>query len=87
MSAIRLVTEPGTVFGRLTVINYSFTRDDRKFCSCECSCGNLVTIAETNLLQGDTKSCGCLNRQLQSKRFHYMNAYLKSKNQFFNEEK
>ena len=67
MSSVRLMTEPGTVFGRLTVLNYTFIRDDRKFCSCECSCGNVITIAEHNLLQGDTKSCGCLAKETASK--------------------
>lgn len=29
---------------------------------CECECGNKVAVGSTSLCNGNTKSCGCLNR-------------------------
>jgi hypothetical protein len=78
----RLMIEPDTKFGRLTVLNYSYDR-----VSCSCSCGKFVTVRDQCLLSGETKSCGCLNRQLQHSRFHHMNNYLRKSGQFFIEKK
>ena len=82
-----LITEPGTRFGRLTVINFTFKDDGDKYCSCECTCGNFVVVREYHLIENITKSCGCLNREKQCRRFYYMNDYLASKHRFFKEEK
>jgi 5-methylcytosine-specific restriction endonuclease McrA len=30
---------------------------------CKCSCGNFAIVKSTNLIRGNTKSCGCLNRE------------------------
>ena len=35
---------------------------------CQCDCGNIVSVLSTNLKKGHTKSCGCLNKELVSKR-------------------
>ncbi|MCI4436576.1 MAG: hypothetical protein JHC33_07180 [Ignisphaera sp.] len=78
----RLMIEPNTVFGRLTVISYSYDR-----VSCVCSCGNFCVVSDQRLLDGGTKSCGCLNRQLQHSRFHHMNNVLKKQHQYFVEKK
>ena len=78
----RLMIEPNTVFGRLTVLSYSCDR-----VSCACSCGNFVIVADKCLLAGETKSCGCLNRQLQRSRFHHMNKILKKQHLYFIEKK
>ncbi len=79
--SIRLFIEPDTVFGRLTVLSYSNGR-----VSCECSCGNFVVIADSHLLDGTTKSCGCLNRQLQYSRYNHFNKFLRKNKIFFQEE-
>ena len=34
---------------------------------CECICGKMTTTTSHNLQSGDTKSCGCLKREVQSK--------------------
>ena len=34
---------------------------------CRCECGNIRTIAQSELIQGRTKSCGCYRRELSSK--------------------
>jgi hypothetical protein len=35
---------------------------------CACDCGNIKTVAGPKLKSGNTKSCGCLNRELLSSR-------------------
>lgn len=67
----------GQVFGRLTVIdkgkvesfeyfhkreNTSYPREHHYYI-CKCSCGNTIEVIKGSLLQGKTKSCGCLRRE------------------------
>ena len=52
----------GKQFGRLTVSHY--VGDDRW--ECECECGNRVVVQTCNLNSGNTKSCGCLQRERSS---------------------
>ena len=63
----------GQKFGRLTVISRakSNTRDARWLC--KCICGNEKIILGYNLKNGITKSCGCLQRELSSKRLKMNN--------------
>jgi hypothetical protein len=35
---------------------------------CKCDCGILVTVTSDHLHSGDTKSCGCYNREMASER-------------------
>ncbi len=50
----------GTRFGRLVVIEprprYSYW--------CRCDCGKELSVTKSNLLIGNTASCGCLHREL-----------------------
>lgn len=58
-------------FGRLTVIGYAGRQKGRGSClwNCICECGNIITIRHECLMNGNTKSCGCLRRELcESKR-------------------
>ena len=54
----------GVTFGRLTVkfkgrvVTYSKCKV--QYWVCECSCGGLKEIADQSLLNGHTRSCGCL---------------------------
>ena len=52
----------GYKFGMLTAIRPT---DQRKsgavVWECECDCGTTVFVSSRHLVQGDTKSCGCLN--------------------------
>lgn len=52
----------GKQFGRLTVSHY--VGDGRW--ECECECGNHVVVQTCNLNSGNTKSCGCLQRDRAS---------------------
>jgi hypothetical protein len=49
----------GQKFGRLTVLHYSHTIDQKAMWQCECECGNKPIIVAASLRSGHTKSCGC----------------------------
>jgi len=53
----------GKRFGRLEVIGFSHTEDERGYWKCRCDCGNETVVSGTSLRRGRgaTKSCGCLN--------------------------
>jgi hypothetical protein len=55
----------GQTFGRLTVLGESpvRTKDNRKQCECQCSCGKLTTVRVAELRRGRSRSCGCLVRE------------------------
>lgn len=54
----------GERFGRLTVIKDSGQRKSEKVVwECQCDCGQIVFVPTTYLTSGDTKSCGCLQRE------------------------
>lgn len=59
----------GKRFGRLTVVKESH-RGQRyeRFWECVCDCGNTKVINGSSLRHGITKSCGCLSKELASKR-------------------
>lgn len=64
----------GNIYGNLTVLRRgedyvkpSGAKDVRWVCLC--LCGKEKLIRTTSLKNGDTKSCGCLNVKLASKRF------------------
>lgn len=53
----------GQRFGRLVAIKYAYTKRSRRFWRCKCDCGNEKTVEISSLMNGKTKSCGCLNRE------------------------
>ena len=58
----------GQKFGRLTIIekvDSVFTGGKKRGAfKCKCDCGNEIIALRENLLQGNTKSCGCLQAEL-----------------------
>lgn len=50
----------GKRFGKITVINYAYSKNGHTFWNCECECGTKKVIMGTSLNTGKTKSCGCL---------------------------
>lgn len=69
-------------FYRLTVIkrveDYISTNDSsNRYVQwlCKCDCGNEVLALGTNLRRGKVKSCGCLSKELVSKRSKKYNKY------------
>lgn len=57
----------GRQFGRLTVIKYGRTDHGKAMWKCHCICGNDVIVASENLIQGKTKSCGCIRKEKTAK--------------------
>lgn len=54
--------QPGERFGRLTVIGALGKRRE-----CRCDCGKVITVGRTSALtSGNTRSCGCLRREVLS---------------------
>lgn len=62
----------GRQFGRLTVIDRFVGETGAKNRSvrwnCKCECGNEVVVQGDALRKGNTKSCGCYQRERSSKR-------------------
>ena len=56
----------GKVFGELTVVGPAEKRGGRKYWNCICSCGESTVVSQDNLINGHTKSCGHLAREVQS---------------------
>ena len=54
--------EPGTRFGRLTVVKAGPTKRKRATSVCRCDCGVTCVKVNHELRSGDTRSCGCLHR-------------------------
>lgn len=55
-------------FGRLIVIERAKTdKTYRPFWNCLCSCGKCVRVLSYSLLNGSTKSCGCLHKECAAK--------------------
>lgn len=57
----------GQTFGRLTVIKESHKDKNRHYhWLCLCACGNEKVINGELLKRGDSKSCGCLHKEIAS---------------------
>lgn len=53
----------GSVFGRLTVLRIEPSRNRRSWV-CQCTCGNTCVVAQRELTRGDTRSCGCIRKEM-----------------------
>ena len=58
----------GQRFGRLIVLGYDHTEKGYAYWKCRCSCNSEVVVSGNALKSGRTQSCGCLSRELSSKR-------------------
>lgn len=58
----------GQVFGKLTVIGISKKvqsgKRKRYYWQCKCECGNFKVVSSEHLKSGNTKSCGCLQKEM-----------------------
>lgn len=50
----------GQIFGLLSVQSFAFTKKQRAYWNCLCDCGKSCIVVSKSLLNGDTRSCGCL---------------------------
>lgn len=58
----------GKRFGRLEVIEFSGTNSRGAMWKCKCDCGNEAIVKSEYLINGDTKSCGCLKSDVLKER-------------------
>src|SRR5436190_16246118 len=57
----------GTVFTRWTIINNDTPKvKNHSRSECRCACGTIAFVSNANLLNGHSKSCGCLMLELRS---------------------
>lgn len=68
MSKIKDLT--GMTFGRLSVVSYAGSINGRSLWNCKCDCGNSRVVKGKYLLNGDTKSCGCLMLETTARNGH-----------------
>lgn len=55
----------GRRFGRLVALDgESHSVGKRVYWWCRCDCGAVVAVDRQNLLDGNTRSCGCLRREM-----------------------
>jgi len=54
----------GKIFGRLTVLEFSHTKNGEALWKCKCSCGNSSIVMGGNLRRGNSTSCGCYQREV-----------------------
>lgn len=60
----RIDVPPGTVFGRLTVIEEAEPLYGWRAMLCRCECGQVKVVGLGCLRKGTTRSCGCLHREV-----------------------
>lgn len=64
----------GKKFGRLTVIEfYGLGRWNNALWKCKCDCGKETIVSGRALRSGNTKSCGCYNREQSTNRIVSLN--------------
>jgi hypothetical protein len=66
----RFIDLKGQTFGRLVVLRLRDGRDSwgQAVWVCKCSCGEMTEVVSKHLRRGETKSCGCLQRDAVASR-------------------
>ena len=54
----------GKVFGKLTVLELAEWKNGTSYWRCRCECGNETKVRYAYLINGHTKSCGCLQNSI-----------------------
>lgn len=57
----------GRRYGRLVVVEYSHAIKSRSwqyYWKCQCDCGNVSIVDRHNLINGSSRSCGCLRNEI-----------------------
>ena len=64
---MKLLQMSGLRFNRLLVLFKDETNKSKRIkWTCQCDCGNKVNVDGSKLRNGETKSCGCFQRENQS---------------------
>lgn len=82
MSIIRSRDEVGRRYGRLTVISRVSDegKKNRRRWLCKCDCETLIVIRQIHLRNGNTRSCGCFQRERNRERtFSHGECYPRTK--------
>ena len=61
---------PGDVFSRVTIIKEVAQRRGVRRFLCKCKCGKQWEVSLVNLVEGHTKSCGCLKKERTVERLY-----------------
>lgn len=67
----KVIDLTGQMFGRLTVLERDFNRKSRAaYWICQCNCKNqtIISVRGSSLTSGNTRSCGCLQKEVASRR-------------------
>lgn len=66
-----LIDITGQRYGRLTVLGITAQRSAGRrrevLCCCRCDCGAEILVRSHSVRSGNTKSCGCLHREMTSR--------------------
>ncbi|AVX47356.1 hypothetical protein C5023_000226 [Staphylococcus phage vB_SauM_0414_108] len=54
----------GCKYGRLTIVSYDNKKGSSHYVNCQCDCGNTKSVRLLRLKSGETKSCGCIRKEL-----------------------
>lgn len=57
----------GDIYGRLEVLDRAETIRGQPRWRCRCICGNITTVRHGGLRNGNTRSCGCLSKEVSSR--------------------
>lgn len=57
----------GKEFGKLTVLEYAYTKNCKAYWKCLCDCGKICIVPAGTLLNGTAKSCGCNRKEAMRK--------------------
>lgn len=60
----------GKKFGRLLVLERTENRGKATTWKCLCDCGNFTRVTASRLVSGETKSCGCIHKEMMHKKFY-----------------
>ena len=83
-----LIDLTGQRIGRWTVLSQAPNRNKAIYWVCQCDCGTIKEVKSQSLLQGDSKSCGCLQKDLLKEREHKAGEHTKNlEGQFFGDLK
>jgi len=55
----------GTKYGKITVIDYAYTKKEKSYWNCVCDCGKNKILPSNSLRSGTVRSCGCLKSHPQ----------------------
>ena len=55
-------------FGKLTALKTEKSEKNNRIWLCQCECGKLVEVRANSLLSGNTKSCGCLKKEVNAEK-------------------